>query len=62
METVANNIEGYSNNQQHKAWLAKQLYHCLGANGIKNFKYAICFNMIKNCPIMVQDIIHMEDI
>ena len=55
VETVAKNLEGYSNNQQQKAKLTKQLYHRLGANGIKNFKYTVRFYMIKNCPVTLED-------
>ena len=38
VKTVAKNLDSYSNNQQHRAKIAKQLYHKLGANGIENFK------------------------
>jgi len=35
---------------------ARKLYHSIGAPSTKNFKMILQSNMIKNCPVTVQDI------
>ena len=54
--TVKENLEGFSENQIERATEAKRLYHKVGAPTVENFKYLIKGNMIKNCPVTVNDI------
>ena len=49
-------------NQIERATEAKRLYHKVGAPTIENFKYLIKGNMIKNCPVTVDDINIMHKI
>ena len=53
---VNKNKENYSEYQYERAKLARKLYHNIGAPTVTNFKYLIKANMIKNCPVTVEDI------
>ena len=62
VETITENRKNYSNQQYECAKQARKLYHGLGAPSVKIFKGIICANMIKNCPITIEDINNAEDI
>ena len=54
--TVKENLEGFLDKQVERATTAKRLYHKVGAPTVENFKYLIKGNMIKNCPVTLEDI------
>ena len=56
METVAENMEGYSKRQIEDAKRAKQLLASIGYPSFKDFKAAVRAGMIKNCPITPEDV------
>ena len=62
LDTVENNMEGYTEEQIKRAKNAKQLYHKVGTPGMENFKYIIKGNMIKDCPVNTDDINNMMKI
>ena len=62
LETVEENMIGFTDDKIKKAKEAKKLYHKLGAPGMGNFKYIVKGNMIKNCPIEAGDIERMTKI
>ena len=62
VETIKENMEGFSNKEITRAKRARKLYHSLGAPSITNFKYLIKSNQIKNCPVTVKDIDNAERI
>ena len=59
---IKNNMEGFLDKQLERAMEAKRLYHKVGAPTIDNFKYMIKGNMIKNCPVTLEDINNMQKI
>ena len=59
LDTVESNMEGFSKTGIKRAKQVKQIYHKVGAWGIKNFQYLIKGNMIKNCPVVSDDIDNM---
>ena len=56
VNTVSGNKEGFSKRQQKKAKAARELYAKLAYPSIKDYKWAIMTNQIKNCPVTVEDI------
>ena len=60
--TVEENKRNYTNQQFNRAKEARKLYHNIGAPTIKNYKRIIQSNMIRNCPVTVDDINIAEDI
>ena len=56
IETVAENKSYYTNRQFERAKVARELYQTIGHPSIKDFKAIIKGNMIKNCPVTIEDI------
>ena len=56
VETVSENKARYTPREFDQAKRARMLYHSLGAPAIDKFKKMIQFNMIKNCPVTLDDI------
>ena len=56
LETVKNNASGYSSRELHRARRARELYHILSTPSLDSFKSIIKSNMIRNCPVTIQDI------
>ncbi|MGL5934526.1 MAG: hypothetical protein ACRCZI_02770, partial [Cetobacterium sp.] len=56
VNTVAENKEGYSKRQLKAAGRARELYAKLMYPSLKDFKWAVMSNQIKNCPVTVEDI------
>ena len=60
--TVAENRANFSTQQFERAKVARKLYHNIGAPTIKNFKLILQSNMIKNCPVTIEDVNIAEQI
>ena len=56
VNTVAERMERFSKRQLQGAQQARELYSKLAYPSLKDFKWAITSNQIKNCPVTVQDI------
>jgi hypothetical protein len=56
VNTVSENKEGFTKIQIKGAELARTLYKTLSYPSMKDFKWAIQSNHIKDCPVTVQDI------
>jgi len=56
LATVEMNKEGFTDRQIKRAERARELYHCVGAPTWRNFKYMLRQNLLKNCPVTVEDI------
>ena len=56
LTAVEDNIEGFSTNQVEWAEKARRLLHAVGVPNLHNFKMMIKGNMIKNCPVMADDV------
>ena len=54
--TVACNKESYRKQQINAAEHTRELYAYIGYPSIKDYKWVIQSNQIKDCPVMVQDI------
>ena len=58
INTVNENMEGYTTRQVKDAKRARRLYHMVGCPGTENFKLIIRQNLIKNCPVTTK---HIDD-
>jgi hypothetical protein len=56
VNTVSENKEGFMKRQIKSAELARTLYNNLSHPSMKDFKWVIQSNQIKDCPVTVQDI------
>jgi hypothetical protein len=56
VNTVSENKEGFTKRQIKSAELARTLYKTLSYPSMKDFKWVIQSNQIKDCPVTVQDI------
>ncbi len=54
--TVNKNRKGYTLRQFERAKEARKLYHIIGTPTMENFKSLLRMNIIKNCPVTVDDI------
>lgn len=54
--TVSDNMKGYSARQIERAKIAMKLWRNSGNPSIRDFKALIQSNVIKNCPVLVEDI------
>ena len=61
-DTVKENAEGFSSRQLERARKAWKLYHKIGTPGVESFKSLVKGNMIKNCPVTVDDIKIVEKV
>jgi hypothetical protein len=53
IDSVGENKQGYTK---------QQLYHTLGCPTVENFKHILRQNVIKNCPITIDDVTNAEKI
>jgi hypothetical protein len=53
---VTENCKGYALHQFEHAKEARKLYHIVGTPTMENFKALLQMNVIKNCPVTVEDI------
>ncbi|WP_288992819.1 polyprotein of Ty1/Copia retrotransposon [uncultured Marinobacter sp.] len=56
ISTVTENRQGYTLRQFERAKEARRLYHIVGTPTVENFKSLLRMNVIKNCPVTVEDI------
>ena len=56
MDTVQENRKNYTQCQFEHAKLARKLHHNVGTPTVKNFKSLLKANMIKNCPVTIEDV------
>ena len=56
METVAGNKKGFTKRQIKGAEIAKSLYTTLSYPSVKDYKWVIYSNQIKNFPVAVEDV------
>jgi hypothetical protein len=56
ISTVSENKKNYTKRQIQRAEVARSLYRKLGFPSMKDFKYVIQTNQIKDCPVTVVDI------
>jgi len=54
--TVEENISGHTPRQVERARAARELYHNMGSPTVDNFKNLLRMNVIKNCPVTLEDI------
>jgi hypothetical protein len=62
ISTVTENRKGYMLRQFESAKEARELYHIVGTPTMENFKSLLQINVIKNCPVTVEDIYIAEKI
>jgi hypothetical protein len=60
INTVTENRKGYTLRQSERAKEARKLYHIVGTPTMDNFKSLLQMNIIKNCPVTVEDV-HIAD-
>ena len=56
VNTVNENKTYHTEREIKRATVARKLYHSIGTPTIKNYKGIIKSNMIKNCPVAVEDV------
>jgi hypothetical protein len=56
VNTVSENLQGFTKRQIKGAELAKVLYSNLGYPSMKDFRWIIQSNQIKDCPVTVEDV------
>ena len=56
MDTVQENRKNHTQRQFEHAKLACKLHHDVGTPAVKNFKSLLKANMIKNCPVTIEDV------
>ena len=56
VDTVAKNRQGYMQHQFECAKLAQKLYHIVRMPTIQSFKAMLRTNIIKNCPVTIEDV------
>ena len=54
--SVAENKQGYTERELQRAKKARQLYHAIGTPTTRNFKFILRQNLIRNCPVTVEDV------
>ena len=62
VSTVAEKMSKYTRKQIKQAEVAKALYGKVSYPSLRDFKWAVKANMIKNCPVTTQDIDTMWDV
>ena len=62
IETISENRVGYTDRQFARAKTARELYHNIGSPTVANFKALLKMNAIKNCPVVLDDVINAEKI
>ena len=62
VQTVAENMEGFTKKQVKRATEARSAYHMAGAPDMKTFQLAVRSGLFKNCPLEERDIVNAEKI
>jgi hypothetical protein len=62
INTVSENMSQYTKRQVQGAQRARTLYTTLGYPSIKDFKWVIQSNQIKDCPVTVEDVVNAHAI
>jgi len=62
LTTLQENKKSFTKRQFERAKTARDLLHNLGYCSLKDFKAAITMNLIKNCPVTLEDINNSEKI
>ena len=62
IETVEENMQGFSKRQIERAKVARNLYETIGFPSINDYKKIVKMNGIRNCPVTIDDINNMEKI
>jgi hypothetical protein len=55
VSTVSENKLGYTKRQFDDAKRARRLYHIVGCPTVENFKHILRQNIIKNCPVTIDE-------
>jgi hypothetical protein len=58
----AGNKHGFTNRHFEDSKKARKLYHTLGCPTVVNFKHILRQNLLKNCPINIDDVVNAERI
>jgi hypothetical protein len=58
INTVSDNLSQYTKRQVQGAQQARTLYATLGYPSIKDYKWMIQSNQIKDCPVTVEDVVN----
>ena len=56
ISTVRENRLHFTPRQNKRALEARALYHKIGCPTVENFKHILCTNIIKNCPVTIEDV------
>ena len=56
IESVRENLRGFSDREVNQARRARALYYMCGAPTVENFKHLLQANMIQDCPVTVDDV------
>ena len=56
IESVKENLAGFTDREISQARRARALYYMAGAPTIENFKHLLWANMIQDCPVTVKDV------
>ena len=62
VNTVAENLRGFTKKEIERAREARKLYHRMGCPSIRNMKLALRQKLIQNCPVTVDDVNIAEQI
>jgi len=62
VQTTEENKKGYTQRQFERAKQARKLYHILGCPTVENYKHILRQNLIKNCPVTIEDVTIAEKI
>ena len=57
IQLVSENIEGFTKREVEAAKRGKKFYHSLGCPSIATIKNLIHMNVIRNCPVTMEDIV-----
>lgn len=56
IQTIEENKQGYTQRQFEDAKKARKLYHILGCPSVENYKHILRQNLIRNCPVTIEDV------
>ena len=62
LQTVKQNMEGFTQDEVRGAKMARELFYNLGAPTVQAFKHALRMNLIHDCPVTTKDVNTAEQI
>jgi hypothetical protein len=62
IQSVNENKKEYTQRRFDDAKQARKLYHIIGCPTVENFKFILRQNIIKNCPVTIEDVTIAEKI